>query len=68
MEKSISDVIVLKRYSNSKIYSKPIALPLSNLIACNMQAMWVQMRALEIFGTFLPILFMMGVCKGHLDT
>ena len=32
MEKSISDVIVLKRYSNSKIYSKPIALPLSNLI------------------------------------
>ena len=33
-----------------------------------MQVMWVQMRALEMFGTFMPVLFMMGVCKCHLDT
>ena len=30
--------------------------------------MWVQMRALEMFGTFMPLLFMIGVWKCHLDT
>ena len=30
--------------------------------------MWVQMRALEMFGTFMPVLFMIGVWKCHLDT
>ena len=30
--------------------------------------MFVQMRALEMFGTFIPVLFMKGVWKCHLDT
>ena len=30
--------------------------------------MWVQMGAMEMFGTFLPMLFMIGVWKCHLDT
>ena len=30
--------------------------------------MWVQMRALEMFGTLMPLLFMIGVWKCHLDT
>ena len=50
MEKSISDVIVLKRYSHSKIYSKPIALPLSNLIASR-YGLW----NLICFGSFVHI-------------
>ena len=33
-----------------------------------MEAVWVQMRALEMFGTFMPVLFMIGVWKCHLDT
>ena len=32
------------------------------------EAMWVQMRALEMFGTFMPVLFKIGVWKCHLDT
>ena len=32
------------------------------------EAMWVQMKALEMFGTFMPVLFMIGVWKCHLDT
>ena len=27
--------------------------------------MWVQMRALEVFGVFMPVLFMIGVWKCH---
>ena len=30
--------------------------------------MWVQMGAMEMFGTFMPVLFMTGVWKCHLDT
>ena len=30
--------------------------------------MWVQMKALEIFRKFMPVLFMIGVWKCHLDT
>ena len=30
--------------------------------------MWVQMRALEMVGKFMPVLFLIGVWKCHLDT
>ena len=30
--------------------------------------MWVQMRALEMFGTFMPMLLKIRVWKCHLDT
>ena len=30
--------------------------------------MWVQMRALEMVGTFMPVLFMIGVWECHPDT
>ena len=30
--------------------------------------MWVQMEAMEMFGTFMPVLFMIGIWKCHLDT
>ena len=30
--------------------------------------MWVQMGAMEMFGTFMPVLFMIGVWKCHLNT
>ena len=30
--------------------------------------MWVQMGAIEIFGTFMPVLFMIGVWKCCHDT
>ena len=30
--------------------------------------MWVQMGAVEMFETFMPVLFMIGVWKCHLDT
>ena len=33
-----------------------------------MEAIWVQMRALEMFGTFMPVLFLIGVWKWNLDT
>ena len=32
------------------------------------EAMWVQMRALEMFGSLMTVLFMVGVWKCHLDT
>ena len=33
-----------------------------------MEAMWVRMGAFEMFGTFMPVLFMIGVLKCHVDT
>ena len=48
---------------NSREYLYTIFLPIQCLLG-----MWVQMRALEMFGTFMPVLFMIGVWKCHLDT
>ena len=33
-----------------------------------MEAKWVQMGAMEMSRTFMPVLFMIGVWKCHLDT